>query len=113
MKRVLAYPVSQAYCRARLFHTTIPSSPTITSSQPPESSTRNPTGNAPQTAKISSVDTGTSTTKHKKTNTELDEELREKLEMLSGEGGSAGVEYENGKAEGLKRGVKSNMFRVI
>lgn len=49
----------------------------------------------------------------KKTSAQLDQELREKLEMLSGGGGSAGVEYENGKAEGLKRGVKSNMFRVI
>lgn len=49
----------------------------------------------------------------KKTMAELDEELRLKLEGMSGEGGSAGVEYENGKAEGLKRGVKSNMFRVI
>ena len=43
----------------------------------------------------------------------MDEELRQKLERLSGDGGSAGVEYENGKAEGLKRGVKANMFRVI
>ena len=52
-------------------------------------------------------------THKKKTLAELDQELREKLEGLSGEGGGAGVEYEGGKAEGLKRGVKSNMFRVI
>jgi hypothetical protein len=44
---------------------------------------------------------------------ELDEELRLKLEDISGEGGNAGIEYEGGKAEGLKRGVKENMFRVI
>jgi hypothetical protein len=44
---------------------------------------------------------------------ELDEELRLKLEDISGEGGGSGVEYEGGKAEGLKRGVKANMFRVI
>lgn len=44
---------------------------------------------------------------------ELDEELRLAMEGMSGEGGSAGVEYEDGKAEGLKRGVKANMFRVI
>jgi hypothetical protein len=44
---------------------------------------------------------------------ELDEELRLKLEGVSGEGGSAGIEYEGGKAVGLKRGVKENMFRVI
>lgn len=55
----------------------------------------------------------TKTVARKKTSAELDQELREKLESLSGEGGGAGVEYEGGKAEGLKRGVKSNMFRVI
>ncbi|KAL2280099.1 hypothetical protein FJTKL_12721 [Diaporthe vaccinii] len=51
--------------------------------------------------------------KKKKTVAEMDEELRLKLEGMSGEGGAAGIEYEGGKAEGLKRGVKSNMFRVI
>lgn len=49
----------------------------------------------------------------KKTMAELDEELKLKMEGMSGGGGSAGVEYENGKAEGLRRGVKDNMFRVI
>jgi len=49
----------------------------------------------------------------KKTQAELDEELRLKLEGISGEGGSAGIEYEGGKSVGLKRGVKENMFRVI
>lgn len=48
-----------------------------------------------------------------KTIAELDEELRLKLEGISGEGGDAGVEYEGGKAVGLKRGVRENMFRVI
>jgi len=47
------------------------------------------------------------------TQAELDEELRMKLEGISGEGGNAGVEYEGGKAVGLKRGVRDNMFRVI
>ena len=51
--------------------------------------------------------------KGKKTMAELDEELRLKLEGASGEGGASGIEYEGGKAEGLKRGVKDNMFRVI
>lgn len=49
----------------------------------------------------------------KKTVAEMDEELRVKLEGMSGDGGASGIEYEGGKAEGLKRGVKSNMFRVI
>jgi hypothetical protein len=49
----------------------------------------------------------------KRTLAELDEELRLRLEGVSGEGGSAGIEYEGGKAVGLKRGVRENMFRVI
>ena len=49
----------------------------------------------------------------KKSMMQLDEELRLKMEGISGDGGASGVEYEDGKAEGLKRGVKSNMFRVI
>ena len=49
----------------------------------------------------------------KKTVTQQDEELRAKLEAASGDGGSAGVEYENGVAQGLKSQVKNNMFRVI
>ncbi len=44
---------------------------------------------------------------------ELDEEIRMNLERISGDGGASGVEYENGKAEGLKRSIKSNMFRYI
>lgn len=51
--------------------------------------------------------------KRTKTILEQDEELRLKLEGISGEGGGAGVEYEGGKAVGLKRGVRENMFRVI
>jgi hypothetical protein len=49
----------------------------------------------------------------KKTMAQLDEELRLKLEGISGDGGASGVEYENGQANGLKRNVKANMFRVI
>lgn len=44
---------------------------------------------------------------------ELDEELKLKLEAISGEGGVAGLEYENGKAVAMKRGVRENMFRLI
>jgi hypothetical protein len=49
----------------------------------------------------------------KKTQIELDEELRQKMEGLSGEGGAAGVEYENGKPVAMKRSVRENMFRYI
>ena len=48
-----------------------------------------------------------------KTMAEQDEELRLKLEGISGEGGAAGLELEDGKPVAMKRGVKNNMFRLI
>lgn len=48
-----------------------------------------------------------------KTMAEIDEELRLKLEGISGEGGEAGLEFEDGKPVVMKRGVKENMFRLI
>lgn len=48
-----------------------------------------------------------------KTMAEMDEELRLKLEGISGEGGEAGVELEDGKPVAMKRGVKENIFRLI
>lgn len=44
---------------------------------------------------------------------QLDEELHKKLEGMSGEGGAAGIELENGKPVAMKRGVRENMFRLI
>ena len=49
----------------------------------------------------------------RKTIAELDAELRQKLEARSGDGGEAGLEFEDGKPVAMKRGVKENMFRVI
>ncbi|KAI9880586.1 MAG: hypothetical protein M1830_001937 [Pleopsidium flavum] len=49
----------------------------------------------------------------RKTVAELDEELRLKLEGISGDGGAAGLELEDGKPVAMKRGVKNNMFRLI
>lgn len=51
--------------------------------------------------------------KKPKTVQEADEELRQKLEAISGEGGEAGLELEGGKPVAMKRGVRENMFRVI
>jgi len=51
--------------------------------------------------------------KKRKTQAELDEELRQKLEGISGDGGEAGMELENGQPVSMKRGVKNNMFRYI
>ncbi|KAH8171216.1 hypothetical protein LIA77_07983 [Sarocladium implicatum] len=42
-----------------------------------------------------------------------DQELQEKLSAITGDGGSAGIEYEDGKPADMKRSVKNNMFRYI
>lgn len=44
---------------------------------------------------------------------QLDEELKAAMEGRAGDGGLAGAELEGGKAVGLKRGVRDNMFRYI
>lgn len=49
----------------------------------------------------------------KKTQAQSDEELMRKLEELSGDGGVAGLELEDGKPVAMKRGVAVNMFRLI
>ncbi|RYO99420.1 hypothetical protein DL764_006815 [Monosporascus ibericus] len=51
--------------------------------------------------------------KHKKTMAELDQELQQKMSGIAGDGGAAGVEYEDGKPVAMKRSVKNNMFRYI
>lgn len=51
--------------------------------------------------------------KKKKTIAELDEELRQKMSGLAGDGGEAGVELENGQPVSMKRSVRENMFRYI
>ncbi|RMJ20856.1 hypothetical protein PHISP_08273, partial [Aspergillus sp. HF37] len=49
----------------------------------------------------------------RKSVTQTDSELRERLEQMSGEGGAAGIEYEDGQPNTMKRSVRNNMFRYI
>ena len=44
---------------------------------------------------------------------QTDNELRERLEQMSGEGGASGIEYEDGQPNTMKRSVRNNMFRYI
>lgn len=44
---------------------------------------------------------------------QADEELRERLEQMSGGGGASGIEYEDGQPNTMKRSVRNNMFRYI
>ncbi|EPS32727.1 hypothetical protein PDE_07687 [Penicillium oxalicum 114-2] len=57
----------------------------------------------------------TKTAAAKKTSSiaDADAQLRERLEKMSGGGGAAGIEYEDGKPSAMKRGVRNNMFRLI
>jgi len=50
--------------------------------------------------------------KHK-TMAELDEEMKQKMAGIAGDGGEAGIEFEDGKPVAMKRSVKNNMFRYI
>ncbi|KAL3478586.1 hypothetical protein BJX99DRAFT_101606 [Aspergillus californicus] len=56
-----------------------------------------------------------STPERKKTKSmaQSDEDIRRRLEEMSGEGGAAGLEYEDGKPQTMKRSVRNNMFRYI
>ncbi|KAF9640240.1 hypothetical protein BFW01_g12046 [Lasiodiplodia theobromae] len=48
-----------------------------------------------------------------KTQAQLDDELKARMAGLSGDGGEAGIEYENGEPVAMKRSVRNNMFRYI
>ena len=66
-----------------------------------------------QDATTNSNDKSNSATTGKKTMAQLDEELRLKMAGLAGDGGDAGVEFEDGQPVSMKRSVKNNMFRYI
>ena len=51
--------------------------------------------------------------KTQKSMADLDEEMRQAMENLSGEGGEYGLELEGGQPVAMKRSVKDNMFRYI
>ncbi|KAK1750902.1 hypothetical protein QBC47DRAFT_392858 [Echria macrotheca] len=67
----------------------------------------------PETNSVAQPPNADAPQERRKTQAELDEELRMKLEGISGDGGGSGVEYEDGKAVAMKRSVKNNMFRYI
>ncbi|OAP64858.1 hypothetical protein AYL99_00830 [Fonsecaea erecta] len=51
--------------------------------------------------------------KMQKSMADADEEMRQAMENLAGDGGEAGLELEDGKPVAMKRGVRENMFRYI
>lgn len=77
-----------------------------------DASSAHPEGEASEEFE-STKDESREKTPEKKTFAEADEELRQKLEAMSGEGGEAGLELEGGKPVTMKRGVRENMFRYI
>ncbi|KAJ5123236.1 hypothetical protein N7448_009333 [Penicillium atrosanguineum] len=69
--------------------------------------------NTPQSESRSNPEKKPQTSKNNRTVAQSDAELRERLEKMSGEGGAAGIEYEDGQPSAMKRGVRNNMFRLI
>lgn len=69
-----------------------------------------PDAKGAETSELSFTNTQPNTPK---TQLQTDAELQQKLEEISGGGGEAGLELENGKPVAMKRGVKENMFRLI
>ena len=53
------------------------------------------------------------TDENHKSQAELDAELQQKLEAMSGGGGEAGLELENGKPVAMGRASRNNMFRIM
>ncbi|KAF2152275.1 hypothetical protein K461DRAFT_293952 [Myriangium duriaei CBS 260.36] len=91
---------------------------TLVSTTPP-SATRAPKSTTTQ-AQSSSVapqkQQDTPVVLHKKSLEDLDAESVAQMKAALGErdeGGGAGIEYEDGKAVAMKRGVRENMFRYI
>lgn len=93
--------------------------PTTVAALPVRWSTSNPSGpstsaqdQAPKNDDLSTEDTTPKEPKERnsksKTMAELDEEMRAKMSGLSGDGGEAGIEYEDGKPVAMKRSVKNN-----
>lgn len=79
-----------------------------TKDQATDANPENQTKNATQTP-----DTQPAQPKKKKSILQQDEELRAKMSGLAGDGGDAGVEYEDGQPVSMKRSVRNNMFRYI
>lgn len=46
----------------------------------------------------------------RKTQAQLDQELQQKLAAMAGDGGDAGVEYEDGKPVAMKRGYLATLY---
>lgn len=66
-----------------------------------------------QSSTITAKDDPSTQNKRKKSIQELDEEMRNAMAGIEGDGGLAGAELEGGKAVSMKRGVRDNMFRYI
>ncbi|KAI1397969.1 hypothetical protein F4819DRAFT_490046 [Hypoxylon fuscum] len=84
--------------------------PASSQTQPPPQ--HEPTGQRSETSKKDEK-APAKQEKKKKSVAELDAELQLKMSGLSGDGGEAGVEYEDGEPVAMKRSVKNNMFRYI
>lgn len=112
MYRALTAPLRNSHLPLR----TLRASSTGTSTSPTTASDTQ-TSNSQNRSNTTSENTGEvkheTIKKSRPTIAEQDEALKAKMAGLSGEGGEAGVEYENGEPVAMKRSVRNNMFRYI
>ncbi|KAI1276247.1 hypothetical protein F5Y07DRAFT_138075 [Xylaria sp. FL0933] len=78
-----------------------------------QTSTKDHDVTSPNAGPETHQDAKTKTKTKTKTMAELDEELKQKMSGIAGDGGESGVEYEDGQPVAMKRSVKNNMFRYI
>lgn len=107
--------ILQPTAPSRFFSSTIPKLSTSTS-QTPDEKPQHKTDQSQNQSHNQNRDTQAQDTQSKpnpNSVTAQDAQLREKLEQMSGGGGVAGLELEDGKANTMKRSVRNNMFRYI
>lgn len=102
-----------AFRRNALFASTRHSSTSAASQQAKGDSTAASSSQEPASSAGESRSSTAQPKAAKKSVLQQDEELRQKMSGLAGDGGESGVEYEDGKPASMKRSVKNNMFRYI
>lgn len=85
----------------------------LATKQPPEDSKHQQPASTSDTTNQTKPSEPAKVEPKKKTIAQLDEELRQKLSGMAGDGGAAGIEYEDGRPVDMKRSVRNNMFRYI
>ena len=111
VSQILSYSGTPKFAPAR--HSSTSNAQSSTANGQPSQNTTPTLQNQDQTTKSTANETASNDAPKKKSVLQQDEELRQEMSGLSGDGGESGIEYEDGKPVSMKRSVKNNMFRYI